>query len=227
MKILVIEDDARIREAVSLLFEMRWPGAELISAAEGEKGDLLVEEEKPDIVILDLNLPDKSGFDVLKEIRLFSNVPVIILTVRGDELDRVKGLELGADDYIVKPFSHAEFLARVKAVLRRSSPEMVSEEQLNLGGIVLDAGERKVILSGKEVKLTPTEFNLLHYLAINEGKAIAIETLLRKVWGEEYVDYPEYIKVYIQRLRNKIEEDPKNPHLIISVRGRGYMFKKP
>lgn len=227
MKILVIEDDARIREAIFLLFEMRWSGAELISATEGEKGALLVEEERPDIVILDLNLPDKSGFDVLREIRLFSNVPVIILTVRGEELDRVKGLELGADDYIVKPFSHSEFLARVKAVLRRSSPEIVSEERLNLGGIVLNAGERKVILSSKEAKLTPTEFNLLYYLAMNEGKTIATETLLRKVWGEEYVDYPEYIKVYIQRLRNKIEEDPKNPHLIISVRGRGYMFKKP
>jgi DNA-binding response OmpR family regulator len=227
MRVIVIEDDPQIVEALSILLEMRWHGAELISSREGGSGVKLVDQEKPDIVILDVNLPDKSGIDVLREIRAFSDVPIIILTVRGDEVDRVRGLELGADDYIVKPFSHSEFLARVRAVLRRSYAEMAKSEPLILGNLVIDSEKRQVTLWEKEIRLTPTEFNLLHYLAVNEGRALTSEMLLRRVWGEEYVDSPEYVKVYIQRLRHKLERDPKKPQMLLSIRGRGYMFQRP
>ena len=229
MKALIIEDAPYIVESISLCFELRWPEVQVISTGEGNKGIVLAEAESPDIVILDLGLPDKDGFDVLKDIRSFSNVPVVIVTVRGEEIDRVRGLELGADDYITKPFSHMELLARVKAVLRRAHmPELrTGEEPFYSPNLSIDFATRTIIANGKQVKLTPTEYNLLHYLVLNAGTVLTHRALLEKVWGDEYTDAPEYLKVYIQRLRNKLEEDPAKPSFLLSERGVGYKFVRP
>ncbi len=229
MKVLIIEDSPEIVEAVRLAFELRWPEAKVIATGEGKKGITLTESESPDLVILDLGLPDMDGLKVLKEIRNFSDIPVIILTVRGEETDKVRGLELGADDYIVKPFSHMEFLARVKAVLRRSHlPELKGAiAPFVTPKLSIDFATRTVIKNNQKIKLTPTEFNLLQYLVRNEGKTLSHRTLLEKVWGEEYTDATDYLKVYIQRLREKLEDDPANPKILLSERGVGYKFIKP
>jgi two-component system KDP operon response regulator KdpE len=222
----VIEDNREIIEAVSLCFELRWPGAIMTSATEGEKGVEMVETESPNIVILDLGLPDIDGFEVLRQIRAFSNIPLIILTVRSGEMEKVKGLELGADDYILKPFAPAELLARVKAVLRRSQmPELRGDEKLIIAGkLSINFATREIMREGKPIKLTPTEYNLLYQLARNAGRVLTHQTLLEKVWGSEYMDSAEYLKVYIQRLREKLEEDPSNPKMLLSERGVGYLF---
>jgi two-component system KDP operon response regulator KdpE len=229
LKVLLIEDAEEIVDTIALCFELRWPGVNIISTAEGGQGLTLAETVSPDVVILDLGLPDMDGFEVLKEIRAFSNVPVIIVTVRGEEIDKIKGLELGADDYITKPFSHMEFLARIQAVLRRASvsESKVKEKPFHSSRLNIDFATRTVLVDGQPVKLTPTEYNLLHYLVMNADTTLTHRALLEKVWGEEYLDSPEYLKVYIQRLRNKLEVDLKKPQLIISQRGIGYKFVKP
>lgn len=229
MKALIIEDAPDIVETFSLCFELRWPGVEVISTAEGNKGLILAETESPDVIILDLGLPDMDGLEALKGIRSRSNVPIIIVTVRGDEIDRVRGLELGADDYIIKPFSHMELLARVHAVLRRAHMAKLETEEksFHAPGLTIDFATGTVTVNERTVSLTPTEYELLHYLVLNEGNVLTHRALLEKVWGEEYTDAPEYLKVYIQRLRNKLEVDPSNPQLLISERGVGYKFVKP
>ena len=201
----------------------------MLSATEGEKGLEVLESDAPDIIILDLGLPDIDGYDVLRQVRRFSDVPIIILTVRGEEMDKVKGLELGADDYIVKPFAPAELLARVKAVLRRAQmPELRGDEKpIVTPKLSINLATREVIREGKAVKLSPTEYNLLYQLARNESKVLSHQMLLEKVWGSEYTDSTEYLKVYIQRLREKLEEDPSNPKMFISERGLGYKFVSP
>ncbi len=226
MKILVIEDAQEIVDTITLCFELRWPGVQVISTPEGRQGLTLAETQSPDIIILDLGLPDMDGFDVLKDIRSYSNVPIIIVTVRGDEIDRVRGLELGADDYVTKPFSHIELLARIQAVLRRTSIPAIKAEQKPFQSprITIDFNTRTITADGQAIKLTPTEYNLLNYLVMNTGTTLTHRALLEKVWGEEYIDSPEYLKVYIQRLRNKLEEDPSNPNILISQRGVGYKF---
>jgi two-component system KDP operon response regulator KdpE len=229
IKVLVIEDNNEIQEAISLLFELHWPGASTVASDEGSKGVEMVESESPDIIILDLGLPDMDGLGVLKEIRKFSDTPIIILTVRKEEIDKIRGLELGADDYIVKPFSHMEFLARVRAVLRRSHvPELKgAEEPIISRDLSIDFANRIITKAGVQIKLTPTEFNLLQSLARNEGKVLTHYYLLSKVWGEDYTDSSEYLKVYIQRLRDKLEIEPSDPRIIVSERGVGYKFIKP
>ena len=229
MKVLIIEDAPDIVESISLCFELRWPEVKVISTSEGGEGLTLAETEHPDVIILDLGLPDMDGLEVLKDVRSFSDVPTIIVTVRSDEMDRIRGLELGADDYVTKPFSHMELLARVKAVLRRTTmPEVKAGEQSFYSSrLTIDFASRTVTVNGHPVRLTPTEYSLLHYLVLNEGIVLTHRALLEKVWGDEYIDSPEYLKVYIQRLRNKLEEDPSNPQFIISERGVGYKFVKP
>ena len=229
MKVLLIEDSKEIQEAISLIFELHWAEAEVTVAGEGSEGVTITETESPDIILLDLGLPGIDGFKVLKKIRSFSDIPVIILTVRGEEIDKVRGLELGADDYIVKPFSHMELLARVRSVLRRSHiPELNGTEKPIIGhNLSIDFVTRTITRNDKRVKLTPTEFNLLQYMARNEGKVLTHHALLKKVWGEEYTDSSEYLKVYIQRLRDKLEDDPAEPEILISERGVGYKFVRP
>jgi len=231
MMVLVVEDDLQVAEAISLCLETRWPGVNIASSSTGRQGVKLYQEKNPDIILLDLLLPDMDGFEVLKEIRsLSSAVSIIILTVRGEEMEVIRGLELGADDYIVKPFNHTEFLARVKAVFRRSqTPQLLADESplLVLGDLTIDRSTKEVRVCGRLVNLTTTEYNLLCLLVSNEGRILTHEILLSRVWGEEYSDSPEYLKVYIQRLRSKLEEDPKNPRMILTQRGVGYKFAQP
>ncbi|HJX69777.1 MAG TPA: response regulator transcription factor [Dehalococcoidia bacterium] len=226
MKVLVVEDDPGIIESVSLCFELRWPGANLVSSSAGEKGVELAGTEFPDVIILDLGLPDMDGLEVLRQIRRFSDVPVVILTARGEEMDKVKGLELGADDYITKPFAPAEFLARIKTVLRRSqrTEPKAGEKPVVRGKLKIDFATREVSLGDRLIKLTPSEYNLLCELVRNEGRVLSNQMLLERVWGPEYTTETEYIKVYIQRLREKLEEEAGNPKMILSERGVGYKF---
>ena len=229
MRVLLIEDSIKITEAVSLCFELRWPEAKVISTSTGSDGIAIVETESPDVVILDLGLPDIDGFTVLKNIRNFSDVPIIILTVTDGEMHKVKGLELGADDYIVKPFSHIELLARIKAVLRRSTmPQLKdTEEAIISTKLRINFATATIHRNGETVKLTPIESHLLYQLVRNEGNTLSHRCLLEKVWGEDHLDAIEYLKVYIQRLRNKLEDNPSHPRILMTERGTGYKFIKP
>jgi len=229
MKVVVIDDSPEIIEVVSLCFQLRWSGTTLVSASEGAKGLELIEAENPDIVILDIGLPDMDGFQVLREIRRFSEVPVIMLTVRGEDTDVAKGLEMGADDYIVKPFSHIELIARVQAVMRRVQglPVTAEERPFLSGKLLVDFASNEVRLNGKPVKLTSTESNLLHYLIRNEGRLLTHESLLTKVWGETYRDARDLLRVHIQHLRQKLGDSAESPSIIITEHGIGYKFVSP
>ena len=225
MKVLLIEDDKEIIDAISLAFQIRWPEAEVVSTRLGEKGVELVESEAPDIVIIDLGLPDISGFEVLRQVRLFSKVPTIILTVRSEEADVVKGLEWGADDYILKPFRQLELLARVKALIRRQSPS--EEEPLDYGPLRLDTTSGQLYYSGKEIALTVTENHILGHLMKNAGHVVTHSSLAEAVWGDDYPGATDSLKVHIRRLREKIEADPSQPQLILTRTGVGYLLAKP
>jgi two-component system response regulator VicR len=229
MKVLVIEDDPGIIEVVSLCFQLRWSGTTVISAADGRKGIDLVETETPDVVILDIGLPDIDGYQVLKEIRRFSDVPVLMLTVRGEDTDIAKGLELGADDYITKPFSHIELIARVQAVLRRSQGLAITDEErpFTSGKLAVDFSRNEVMLHGQPVKLTSTERKLLYHLIRNEGRILSHETLLSKVWGDNYNDARDLLRVHIQHLRQKLGDNTDSPNIIVTEHGIGYKFIRP
>ena len=229
MKVLVVEDDPGIIEVVSLCFQLRWTGTMVISASSGRKGVELVEAESPDVVILDIGLPDIDGYQVLKEIRRFSDVPVLMLTVRGEDTDIAKGLELGADDYITKPFSHIELIARVQAVLRRSQGLAVTDEEKPFiaGKLSVDFARNEVLLAGQPIKLTSTERKLLYYLIRNEGRILSHESLLAKVWGDTYVDARDLLRVHIQHLRQKLEDNSETPNIIVTEHGIGYKFIRP
>lgn len=189
----------------------------------------IIEAESPDVVILDINLPDMDGFSVLRELRRFSQVPVIMLTVKGDDTDVARGLELGADDYIIKPFSHIELIARVEAVLRRSRGLPVSSEERPFvsGKLSVDFISNEVKVAGKKVKLTSTETKLLHHLIRNEGRLLTHENLLTKVWGESYQDTRDLLRVHIQHLRQKLGDSIESPKIILTEHGMGYKFIKP
>jgi len=229
MKVLVIEDDPGIIEVVSLCFQLRWSGTTIISADTGNKGIELVESEIPDVVILDIGLPDIDGYKVLREIRNFSDVPVIMLTVRDEDTNVAKGLELGADDYIAKPFSHIELIARVQAVLRRAQGISVSTEEhpFSSGKLSIDFARNEILSEGKPVRLTSTERKLLYYLVRNEGRVLSHETLLAKIWGEEYVDGRDLLRVHIQHLRQKLNDSAVLPAIIVTEHGLGYKFVRP
>jgi DNA-binding response OmpR family regulator len=229
MKVLVIEDDPGIIEVVSLCFQLRWSGTTVISAANGRKGVDLVEAESPDVIILDIGLPDMDGYQVLKEIRRFSEVPVLMLTVRGEDTDVAKGLELGADDYITKPFSHIELIARVQAVLRRSQGLGMTDDERPYvsGNLSVDFGRNEVTLNGQSVKLTSTERKLLYHLIRNEGRILSHESLLGKVWGDNYVDARDLLRVHIQHLRQKLGDNAESPLIITTEHGIGYKFSRP
>lgn len=226
MKILVIEDDQQIIEAITLAFQIRWPEAKFISTQHGEKGIELVENEKPDVVILDLGLPDINGYDVLKQIRMFSDIPILILTARTEESDIVKGLEWGADDYMIKPFRQLELLSRIKALTRRrattDSEVPISVDQLNFNPLT-----GQLSYNNKEISLTPTEGRILHHLMRNAGQVVTHSSLADAVWGEDYPGAVDSLKVYIRRLREKLEVEPQNPQLILTKAGVGYAMAKP
>jgi two-component system KDP operon response regulator KdpE len=226
MKILVVDDAPDVIESVRLGFTLQWRDVDVLGAASGEAGLDAVEREHPDIVLLDVGLPDVDGFEVLRQVRAFSDVPVVMLTARDDSMDKVKGLELGADDYVTKPFNHLELMARVKAVLRRlEMPAPASRApSFRAGDLEVDFAHQEARLNGEPLALTPTEYKLLYHLVRNAGHILQHGTLLAKVWGREYIDEVDYIRVYVRRLRDKLGDDPDNPRYIRTERGLGYRF---
>jgi DNA-binding response OmpR family regulator len=222
--ILVADDEPRMRRFMRMNLDLE--GYRVIEAENGLDAVNRVREDLPDLVLLDVMMPEMDGFEALRLIRETSNIPVIMLTVKGDEEDRVKGLELGADDYVTKPFSPRELASRIKAVLRRSEmPTPAGESIIEVDDrLKIDFNRRQVIVDGKEVKLRPTEYRLLYHLVNNAGWTLPHETLLAKVWGHEYQDETHYLRLYITYLRQKIEEDPANPKYILTERGLGYRF---
>jgi two-component system KDP operon response regulator KdpE len=224
--ILVVDDEPRIVEAVGMNLELE--GYQVSSASNGYEALQKLTKDLPDLVILDVMMPEVDGFETLRKIREVSTVPVIMLTVRGEEIDKVKGLDLGADDYITKPFNPKELVLRIRAVLRRvEMPSPVPKTEIRVDdNLSIDFSRCKVIIKGKEVHLRPTEYRLLYHLVSNAGQVLTHETLLRRVWGYEYREEDHYLWLYITYLRRKIEEDPKHPKYILSERGIGYRFKE-
>jgi len=229
MRILVVDDEPDVVESVRLGFTLQWREVDVLGAGGGEAALDVVERDHPDIVLLDVGLPDVDGFEVLRRIREFSDVPVVMLTARDDAMDKVKGLELGADDYVTKPFNHLELMARVKAVLRRMAMPAPSSRapSFRSGELEVDFAQQEARLRGERMDLTPTEYKLLYHLVRNAGHILQHGTLLAKVWGREYVDEVDYIRVYVRRLRDKLGDDPDSPRYIRTERGLGYRFIDP
>lgn len=222
--ILVVDDEPRYIRL--LRYNLESVGYRVLVAATGEEALEVAAGEHHDLVILDIRLPGIDGYEVCRRLREFSTVPIIMLTAKGEERDKVQGLRLGADDYVTKPFAAQELLARVEAVLRRSqfAESAGSQPVFSCGGLTIDFAQRGVVLRGQEVKLSPTEYRLLHCLAANAGRVVVQEEILAKVWGPEYGARYEGLRVYIHRLRQKIEADPNEPKYILTHAGVGYML---
>ena len=222
--ILVVDDEKRMVRFIRLNLEQ--DGFKVLSAFNGTEALEQVRKNLPDLVLLDVMMPDLDGFEVLRKIRQASNVPVIMLTAKGEEEDRIRGLELGADDYITKPFSPREMVSRVKAVLRRTEDFNVDTSKVIEvdDWLKMDFNRRKIWVGGELVQLRPTEYRLLYHLVQNAGWVVTHDQLLTKVWGYEYRDEPHYVRLYINYLRKKIEKDPANPEYILTERGVGYRF---
>ena len=221
--ILVVDDEPRMLKFVRMNLELE--GFRVIEATNGLEALEKVREHIPDLVLLDVMMPGMDGFETLEEIRRISTVPVIMLTVRSEEDDLIRGLELGADDYVTKPFSPRELASRIRAVLRRVEMALPSERTIVIDDdLSVDFQRREVIVRGKRVKLRPTEYRLLYHLIANAGWVMPHEMLLSKVWGHEYRDDTQLLRLYITYLRQKIEPDPSHPKYILTERGIGYRF---
>lgn len=221
-RILVVDDEESIVKLVQ--YNLTQAGYEVLTADNGLQALEIVREERPDLLILDLMLPGLNGMDVCQRLRKDGlNTSIIMLTARDDEIDRILGLEMGADDYVTKPFSPRELVARVKAVLRRTGDESSSTEgTFQCGDITIDVNKYEVTVRGDRIDLTPREFELLHYLAKSMGRVLSRDHLLDKVWGYEFAGDTRIVDVHISHLRDKLEKDPKNPEYIRTVRGVGY-----
>jgi DNA-binding response OmpR family regulator len=219
-----VDDEERMSRFIRLNLEH--DGFQVVEANKGMKAVESLRTTMADLVLLDIMLPDVDGFEVLKIIRETSSVPVIMLTAKGEEEDRVRGLELGADDYITKPFSPRELVSRVKAVLRRTEAVGISsQDTIKVDDrLRIDLGRREVWVEEKLVKLRPTEYRLLYHLLQNAGWVLTYDQILSRVWGYEYRDEPHYVRLYINYLRQKLEKDPANPQYILTERGVGYRF---
>ncbi len=222
--ILVVDDEERMVRFIRLNLEH--DGFQVVQAFRGMEAIQVIREEMPDLVLLDVMMPDIDGFEVLRLIREVNTVPVIMLTAKGEEDDRVHGLELGADDYITKPFSPRELVSRVRAVLRRTETGSIASKDLIEvdDRLRLDFGRREIWVDGELVRLRPTEYRLLYHLVQNAGWVLTYDQLLTKVWGYEYRDEPHYVRLYVNYLRQKLEKDPANPKYILTERGVGYRF---
>jgi DNA-binding response OmpR family regulator len=225
-KILIVDDESAILQ--TLRFNLERNGYSVATAGDGRSAIALAASERPDLIIMDIMLPVLDGIEACKEIRRSSGVPIIMLTARDQEIDKVLALELGADDYVTKPFSLHEFLARIKARLRRQNGngDAAQGEAISAGEIVLDPSRQSLTVRGQPVSLAPKEFGLLQVLMENRGRVVMRQTLLDKVWGYDFEGEHQTISVHVRWLREKVEIDPNNPQHIITVRSRGYMFKE-
>jgi len=217
--VLIVEDEAAIRELVA--FHLETAGFAVRQAGDGEQGLASALSDPPDLIVLDLMLPGMDGVALLQSLRKVSRVPVVMLTARAEEADRVRGLELGADDYVAKPFSPRELVARIRAVLRRAEPQ---SDHLSAGGVELDVTAHRCFVGGRERELTLTEFGILHTLMERPGQVLTREMLLEKVWGYDYFGDARTVDVHVRHLREKVEAEPSQPRLIETVRGVGYRF---
>jgi two-component system KDP operon response regulator KdpE len=220
--VLAVDDEAGILRLIKL--ELSTQGFRVVTAENGETALRMAEEHRPDIVLLDIVMPDITGLEVMRKLRERTNIPVILLTAKGSDADKVRGLEMGADDYLAKPFSPEELSARVRAVLRRALGSAGLENVVTAGEVEVDLNRRLVKRNGELVTLTRTEWMLLQHLAANAGKIMLNAELLGKVWGPEYRDDLQYLRVWVSRLRRKLEEEPSQPKLIKTFQGIGYMF---
>ena len=223
-KILLVDDEAVIVQ--SLRYNLERNGYAVATAGDGRTAVALAQTEKPDLVVLDIMLPLLDGIEACREIRKSSRVPIIMLTAKDQEFDKVLALELGADDYVTKPFSLGEIMARIRARLRRVEVDAEHDEAITAGEITIDPGRHQVVVRGNEVQLAPKEFRLLHVLMEHRGRVVTRPMLLEKVWGYDFEGEHQTISVHIRWLREKIEIDPNNPRHIVTVRSRGYMFKE-
>jgi DNA-binding response OmpR family regulator len=220
--VLVVDDEPIVREVV--VRYLKREGYRTLEAGDGDRARELLEREAPSLVVLDLMLPRTDGLALCRWIRSHSNLPVIMLTARGEEADRIVGLELGADDYVTKPFSPRELAARVRSVLRRAVPESGDQERLSFDGLTLDSGTREVIRNGKAVRLTAKEFDLLWFMASHPRRVFSRDDLMRRVWGYSAALDTGTLTVHVRRLREKLEADPSRPELLETVWGIGYRF---
>ena len=221
-RILVVDDDTAILRLLSTNLKAR--GYEVITATDGEEALEAVQKDYIDLIILDIMMPKVDGVQVCRHIREWSDIPIIILSARGDENDKVKCLELGADDYLTKPFGIAELMARINTAFRHRGDASVAPAQSSFtcDGLEINFAKRRVTVKGKEITLTPTEYSLLQQLAVNSDKVLTHSMLLHSVWGNEYSSEKEYLRVFVGRLRRKLEPDPKNPRYIHTIPGVGY-----
>ncbi len=225
-RILIVDDELSILKYLRANLEAE--GYEVLMAMDGVQALQTLEAESPDLVVLDIMMPEMDGLEVCRRLREWSQLPIIMLSARDDESDKVQCLDLGADDYITKPFGKDEFIARVRAVMRRAEATRPTPtaRSVKRGDLEINFSKRKVTVKGKEVALTSTEYALLQELALNAGKVLTYTHLLRKVWGSDYADEREYLHVFVSRLRAKLETDPKKPRHITTVSGVGYRFEE-
>jgi DNA-binding response OmpR family regulator len=227
MKVLLVDDSPDIAETLSFILEVRWPGTQLVTATDGEEGVRKLEAERPDLVILDVGLPGANGYAVCQEIRQRSAVPIIMLTVRSQDVDIARGLESGADDFVTKPFSHLELMARIHAVLRRTrtnAPVTPQDEPFVSRDVKVDFATREVWVRGAPIRLTPIEFNILRALVTRAGRVVNQRQLLEDVWGAGAPDAARHLRVHVQHLRQKLGDDPSQPRLIATEWRVGYRF---
>ncbi len=226
MKILIVDDDPDVVEAITLSFGLQWPESNIVAAGDGREALRVWERERPDVVLLDIGLPDMDGFEVTRALRERTDVPILMISARGEEIDKVRGLELGADDYVTKPFGYLELSARIRAVLRRQQSPIppAGGGLFHSGPVQINYATHEVTLRGKPVKLTPTEYKLLYQLTRNTGQILLHDQLLTRVWGPEYRGELDYLRIYIRRLREKLEDTPQTPTRILTERGTGYRY---
>jgi two-component system KDP operon response regulator KdpE len=224
--ILVVDDDKELARLLSATLKKE--GYQILCAHDGVEGLLMLKEERPDLVLLDLMLPRMDGWETCRRIRDYSNVPIIMLTALGSERDMVKGLELGADDYIVKPYRLSELRARIHAGLRRYKYSLSGDSTIEIDErLAIDRANARLLVDGQHVELSPIEYKLLRCFVDNAGRILSHQVLLTQVWGWEYLDQTHYLKVYVYQLRKKMEKDPHEPRYILTERGLGYRFVPP
>jgi len=224
-KILVVDDEESILKVVE--YALTEAGYEVHTAHDGPGGEFMYREVRPDLVILDVMLPGKSGLDVARDLRAESNVPIVMLSARGDEVDRILGLEFGADDYVTKPFSPRELVSRVKAILRRVEGVPAEKACIEIGDLTVDTLARQVKMAGQPLHLTTSEFGILLLLARHPGTAFSRQDILSALWDESPAGDERAVDVHIHNIREKIEEDPKSPTYVLTVRGFGYRLREP